>query len=164
MDTYLGPLDQITTNAGKNFISKEFNQYATAISTKVKIVPIKAHNSIGIVKRYYKPIRRAYTIITAKIPDISKDIALQMAFKAINDTIGLNSLVPTLLVYSAYLQITKHNPLSLLVTKRALAIKKAIAEMQKLKAKRQVNDALNARNRPSITIVHELALNSKVLV
>jgi hypothetical protein len=70
---------------------------------------------VGIVKRYYKLIRRAYTIITTKIPNISKDIALQMAFKAINDIIRLNSLVFTLLVYSAYPQITEYDPLSLLV-------------------------------------------------
>jgi hypothetical protein len=87
-----------------------------------------------------------------------------MAFKAINDTIGLGGLILILLVYSAYPRITKHDPLLLLVTKRALAIKKAIAQVQKLKAKRQVNSTLNARNGPSITIIHELALNSKVLV
>jgi len=31
---------------------------------------------MGIIKRYYRLIRRAYTIITTKIPNISKDIAL----------------------------------------------------------------------------------------
>jgi hypothetical protein len=61
---------------------------------------------------------------------------LQIAFKAINDIIRLNSLILMLLIYNTYLQITKHNPLLLLVTKRALAIKKAIAKVQKLKAKR----------------------------
>jgi hypothetical protein len=71
---------------------------------------------VGIVERYYKLIRRAYTIITTKIPDISKDIALQIAFKAINNIVGPNSIIPTLLVYNAYLQITKHDPPSLLVT------------------------------------------------
>jgi hypothetical protein len=79
-------------------------------------VPVKAHNSIGIVKRYHGPIRRAYSIITAEIPDISKDMALQMAFKAINNTAGPNGLVPTLLVYGAYPRITKHDPLLPLVT------------------------------------------------
>jgi len=59
-------------------------------------------------------------------------MALQMSFKAINDFIGLNSLVFTLLVYGAYPQITKYDPLSLLVAQRALAIKKAIAKVQKL--------------------------------
>jgi hypothetical protein len=71
---------------------------------------------VGIVERYYRPICRAYTIITTKILDISKDIALQMAFKAINDTIRLDSLVFTLLIYSAYPQITEHDPLLPLVT------------------------------------------------
>jgi hypothetical protein len=70
---------------------------------------------VGIVKRYYRLIRRAYTIITTKIPNISKDIALQMAFKAINDIIRLNSLVLILLVYSVYPQITEYDPLLLLV-------------------------------------------------
>ena len=136
IDTYLGPPDQITADAGKNFISREFDQYTTTIGTKVKIVPVKAYNSVGIVERYYGPIRRAYSIIIAKIPDISKDMALQMAFKAINDTAGPNGIVPTLLVYGAYLRITKHDPPSPLVTQQALAIKKAIAEVQKLQAKR----------------------------
>jgi hypothetical protein len=71
---------------------------------------------VGIVERYYGLIRRAYSIIIAKIPDISKDIALQMAFKAINDIVGLDSIVLTLLVYGAYPRITKHDPPSLLVT------------------------------------------------
>jgi hypothetical protein len=57
---------------------------------------------------------------------------LQIAFKAINDIIGPNRLVLTLLVYSAYPQITEYNPLLLLVAQRALAIKKAIAKVQKL--------------------------------
>ncbi len=39
-------------------------------------MPIKAHNSMGIIKCYHGPIYRAYLIITAKIPNIAKDIAL----------------------------------------------------------------------------------------
>ena len=70
---------------------------------------------MGIVKRYYGPIRRAYSIIIAKIPGISKDIALQMAFKAINNIARLDKLVLTLLVYSAYPQITEYDPLLLLI-------------------------------------------------
>ena len=82
---------------------------------KVKIVLIEAYNFVGIVERYYRLIRQAYSIIIAKIPGISKDMALQMAFKAINDIAGLNRLVLTLLVYGAYPRITEHNPLSLLI-------------------------------------------------
>jgi hypothetical protein len=72
---------------------------------------------VGIVERYYRLIRRAYSIIIiTKILDISKDMALQMAFKAINNIVGPNSIILTLLIYNAYSQITKHDPPLLLVT------------------------------------------------
>ena len=46
----------IATNAGKNFISKEFVNNASFILIKVYKVPIKAYNSISKVKRYYAVI------------------------------------------------------------------------------------------------------------
>jgi hypothetical protein len=42
----------------------------------VKIVPIEAYNSIGIIKHYYKLVRYTYLIIIAKIKGISKEITL----------------------------------------------------------------------------------------
>jgi hypothetical protein len=39
-----------------------------------------------------------------------------MAIKAINDTIGLNRLIPTLLVYRAYLRISNLDPFVLFIT------------------------------------------------
>ena len=63
---------------------------------------IEVYNLIGIIERYYIPICQVYIIIAIEIRDINREIALQIAFKAINNTIGLDSLIPILLVYSAY--------------------------------------------------------------
>jgi hypothetical protein len=71
---------------------------------------------VGIVERYYRLIRQAYFIIINKILDISKNIALQIAFKAINNIARPNSIILTLLVYSAYPRIIKHDLPLLLVT------------------------------------------------
>jgi len=76
---------------------------------------IKAYNLVGIIKRYYKLICQAYSIITTKILNISKDIALQIAFKAINNIVRLNKIILILLIYNIYSQITKYNLLLLLV-------------------------------------------------
>jgi hypothetical protein len=73
------------------------------LGIKIKIIFIKAYYFIGIIKRNYSLIRRAYFIIINKIYNINKNIALQIAFKAINNFIRLNSLIFTLLIYSAYL-------------------------------------------------------------
>ena len=72
-------------------------------------MPVEAHNSVGIVKRYHGPLCRIYRIITTELLDIGKDIALQMAFKAINDFTSLDGLIPTLLVFKAYPHIVESN-------------------------------------------------------
>ena len=53
INIYLGPLDLIISNTEKNFVSKEFKEYANTIGIYIKVVLIEAHNSIGMVKRYY---------------------------------------------------------------------------------------------------------------
>ena len=87
-----------------------------------------------------------------------------MAVKAINDTAGPDGLVPTLLVYGAYLRISKLDLPTPSIMERAAVIRKAIAKIVKLQAKQTVNNALYYRNRPNITLVHNLPLNSKVLI
>jgi hypothetical protein len=58
-----------------------------------------------------------------------------MAVKAVNDTTGPNGLVPTLLVYGAYPRISNLDPPALSVINRAAVIRKAMAEIVKLRAK-----------------------------
>ena len=128
------------------------------MGTTIKSVPVEAHNSISMVERYHGPLRRIYHIITSEIPGIDKDMALQMAFKAINDSAGPDSLIPTLLVFGAYPRMTESDAPSPTVTQRAIAFKKAMEEVKKIQAERQVADALNMRNGPSTTAIHDLPL------
>ena len=55
-----------------------------------------------------------------------------MAIKAVNDTAGLDRLVPTLLVYRAYLRMSNLDPPALSITERAAVIWKVMAEIVKL--------------------------------
>ena len=58
-----------------------------------------------------------------------------MAVKTVNNTTGLNGLVPTLLIYRVYLRMDKLDPPTPSITDRAAAIQKAMAEIVKLWAK-----------------------------
>ena len=58
-----------------------------------------------------------------------------MAFKVINNSIGPNGLIPTLLVFGAYLYIVKSDAPNPIVIKQAAALKKAMEEVKKVKAK-----------------------------
>ena len=72
------------------------------IEIKVKEVPVKAYNSIRKVERYYMPLRQVYKIISLELEGASKELILQIAVKAVNDSAGPDRLVPILLVFSAY--------------------------------------------------------------
>jgi hypothetical protein len=132
INTYLGPPDFIVTDAGTNFIGKDFKQPARQLSIEVKEVPVEAHHSIGKVERYHDPLRRAYKIIRTELKNegIEDETCLQMAVKAINDTAGPDGLVPTLLIFGAYPRMTSMDPPSPSIVKRAIAIRKAMDELR----------------------------------
>ena len=87
-----------------------------------------------------------------------------MAVKAVNDLVGPNGIVPTLLVFSVYLRLTKMDPLSLSVTKRIEAIRAVTKEVRRLYAERQVKDALAIRNGPNTKITLDLPLQLDIRV
>jgi hypothetical protein len=165
IDMYVSPPDVIATNAGKNFVSKEFVNNAKTMAIEVDEVPVKAHNSIGKVEQYHAAICRAFEVISADMgSDTSHDHLLQMAVKAVNDTAGPYGPVPTLLVFGTYPRLSKTLPPSPSITARAKAIKNAMVEVRKIKAKRQVNDALATRNGPNVTETLQLLIQSSVKV
>ncbi|KAF1828035.1 hypothetical protein BDW02DRAFT_584775, partial [Decorospora gaudefroyi] len=163
IDMYVGPLDIIATDASKNFISEEFVNNAKTIAIDVKEVPVKAHQSIRKVERYHAAIRRAFDVISADIGNaVTPKHTLQMAVKAVNDTARLDGLIPTLLVFSTYPRLSKTSPPSPSIATRAAAIRKAITEVRKIKAARQVANALATRNGPDITEMLQLPIQGKV--
>jgi hypothetical protein len=73
------------------------------MAIRTKEVPIEAYNSVGKVERYHAPLQRAYEIIRDEMgKQIDKEMILQMAIKAVNNTAGPDGIVPTLLVFGAY--------------------------------------------------------------
>jgi hypothetical protein len=132
IDIYLGPLEIIVYNVGTQFTSLEFVQNTKAIGSVTKCVLVKAHHLIGIVERYYRPLWRAYEIITKELPQVAKQITLQIAVKATNNTAGPNGLVPTLLVFGTFLRISINDTPLTTTIKRGKAIQKAIKEVVEL--------------------------------
>ena len=165
IDIYLGPPDHIVHDAGKNFTSKEFRQNASSMAVTTKCVPVEAHWSIGLIERAHATLRRAYQIIKEELGATApKEVSLQMAVKAVNDSSGPEGLVPTLLVFGAFPRMVASDDPAPTISQRATAIRKAMDEIAKVRAKMQVNNALNARNGPTTESLHDLPLNSDVLV
>ncbi|POS85440.1 hypothetical protein EPUL_003831 [Erysiphe pulchra] len=166
IDVYLGPPDVVVHDAGTNFTGKEFKQSAIAMSITTKAAPTEAHHSIGLVERYHTPLRRAYEVISKDLggTKIDRTSLLQMAVKAVNDTAGPDSLVPTLLVFGAYPRMIESDPPTPSIFERAAAIKSAMKEVRKICAKEKVRNALKMRNGPITSELKDVLPNEKVLV
>ncbi len=163
IDIYLRSSDMITTDADKQFVAREFKQYAINMKITIKTTFVETHHSIEMMKRYHDSFRRMYAIITTEISNIDLEIALQMTFKVINESIELDELIFILLMFDVYFQMIEMNVSSSTIIQRAIAMKKTMKEVHKFIAIRQMNDVLNTSN-DSISLIHNLLLNSSVLI
>jgi hypothetical protein len=94
--------DVIIADADKQFVAREFKQYADNMKITMKTIFVEIHHSIEMMKRYHDSLRRIYAIITTETSNIDLEIALQMTFKILNNSIELDDLILILLVFEAY--------------------------------------------------------------
>lgn len=118
-----------------------------------------------IVERYHSPLGRSFLVIRKEAPDIDDDYVRLMTGKAINDSIGFDSLVPSLLVIGGIqcfsLKTDQTTPSTF---KCALALRKATEAMCGHFDKRQICNAATAENGQSVTEVHNNPLGPPVRV
>jgi hypothetical protein len=162
---YQGPPDFVTHDPGTNFASEEFRNNAKVVGISCKEMPIEAHWAVGKIERAHRPLERSYDILQKEIGHCTDDeTILQMAIKALNDTAGVNGIVPTLLVFGAYPRINQDSPPSPDITRRAEAVRKAMKMLREIRAEIDVNRALNTRNGPATHDTLNLPLRSEVMV
>ncbi len=87
-----------------------------------------------------------------------------MTVKAVNDTIDFDDLVSTLLIFETYSRMHFMNSSVSSISQRTMTIEKAMTEVRIIRTERQVIDALNARNESIVTSIHDLLINSDVLI
>jgi hypothetical protein len=107
------------------------------MAIEIEEIPVKAHYFIGKIEKYRAPVRRAFEVIIANFGNIiTPEHVLQMAVKAVNYTAGPNGLVYIFLVFGIFPRISHELSPSSSITARGEAMRKAMAEVHKLKAQR----------------------------
>jgi hypothetical protein len=133
IDVYLSSSNHILHDVDKNFVNREFRQFVISMTIIIKFVSIETHCLIDIIKRYHVKLRKAYQMIFENLEtDISKKIILQMIVKAINDTIDLDELMFTLLIFNVYSRMHVMNSSTSSINQRTMTIKKAMIGIKKI--------------------------------
>lgn len=165
IETYLGPPNIFYHDAGKSFIAQSVSYNSATFGTKLKSVPVEAPQSMGTVKRYHAPVRRAFNIIRTEAPSRDEEATLRAAVKAVNDSAGPDGLVLTLLVYLSLPRLSL--PSDLLSSSHyqgACALQVDIKEITEYLAKAKVSYTSQARNGLQKVGIHNVSLVGHVLV
>jgi hypothetical protein len=96
---YVGYPNRLRTDSSSNFTSSRWQDIAYMTGITLKIFGTEAHNSLGIGERLHSPLRRIYRKVKMTHPDIERTLCLKLTVKSMNDTIGEDGLVPSLLVF-----------------------------------------------------------------
>lgn len=129
------------------------------------MVLFEAANSMSILERCHSRLRRAVNIIRQEAADIEESSLLEISVRCINDSVGLEESVPTLLVFGALLRLGLPNDLTMSSTlKRAITLRIATEAMSRHFARREVRDALVTRNELDVLDISSKPMGSPALV
>lgn len=125
-----------------------FRQSAEGCGVVIQASDREGHNALELGDRYHATLRLVYNAIRMEHTDFPSPLALRLAVKAINDTVGRNGLVPTLLVYGRlpYFPINCSIPRQ---ESRKTTVSKALSEAYLISSDCRINHALRTQIPPA---------------
>ena len=96
---YVGMPDVMFRDYRSAFTSHEWKELGEKNGVVMKLTGVQHHNGFGLCKRFNCPLRSIYRRIKKECPGIDDNLALKSAVKAMNDTLGPEGLVPSLLAF-----------------------------------------------------------------
>jgi hypothetical protein len=145
--TYTGLPNVIKSDQGSVFTSERWQELTSLSGVILELSPIESHNSLTVGERYHDPLRRIYRKVRHDFPAIPGSLALSLANKAMNDTMGPEGLVPTLLVYGTLPRLSLHDKLPS-QSRRFLAMEAARREMDAVVSELRIKRALDSNTPP----------------
>ena len=159
---YTGYPNVIRADQGSIFTSPRWKKLMDATGITLQLSGIESHNSIGAGERYHAPLRRIYHKIIFDFPQLNKDIALNFAVKAMNDTMGPEGLVPSLLVFGVLPRFPASSNDLPNQEDRMRALTAARAEMESISCQLKLQHAMLSKLPPACDLT--LAVGDKVLI
>lgn len=148
---YPGYPDRFKVDQDSVFTSKEWRQLSADAGVEIEFSGVESHNALGVGERYHAPLRRIFRKIREDTPSVDPDIALKLATKAMNDSLGPEGLVPSLLAFGALPRFPPA-PTSLPNhVDRMEAMNIARLEMANITAQLRVQQALKSKLPPATT-------------
>lgn len=142
---YTGFPEIMKVDQGSAFKSVRWKRLCEEVGTVTQESGVESHNSLGSGERYHEPLRRIFRKIKRETPRINNNVALRISIKAMNDTLGPEGLVPSLLVFGCVPRFPCINSKQPNQKERMVALNAARQEMAEITAELRIKKALSTR-------------------
>jgi len=139
---YTGFPMKLRVDQGSSFTSVRWTKRCEHVGTIVQTSGVESHNSIGNGERYHAPLRRIFNKVKYENPKMDRNVALKLAVKACNDTLGPEGLVPSVLVFGCMPRFPSVDSTIPAQKERMLALQEARKEMATITAELRLKKAL----------------------
>ncbi|PXF43736.1 hypothetical protein BWQ96_06513 [Gracilariopsis chorda] len=99
--TYCDHPNSMRTDSRSISTSQRWHLLTSEHGIILKVSGEECYNYLGIGERHHSPLRRLYQHIRHDAPELSPPLVLRLATKAINDTVGPQGFIPSLLVFGS---------------------------------------------------------------
>jgi hypothetical protein len=96
---YTGFPDSMLTDQGSLFTSADWHIACNSAKIRLRHTGTESQNSFGAGERYHSRLRRVFKKVSDEYPSLSPDLRLSLSVKAMNDCVGPEGLVPSILVF-----------------------------------------------------------------
>lgn len=116
---------------------------------------MEGYNAIGVGERYHSPLLRVFNAIHLDDPAVSAALALRFSLKTLNDTMGPDGLVPSLLAFGRLPLFPAHegHPTQ---GQRKASVTVALVEASQAACEARVNKAIRSQVPPSARLLVHL--------
>lgn len=142
---YIGHPHKIRVDQGSAFTSVRWTRLCDNAGIECQESGIEHHNALGPGERYHDPLRRVFRKVKHEHPSLNNELALRLSVKAINDTMGPEALVPSLLVFGCLPRFPATTSNIVEQQKRMKALSEARREMSTITAELRIRQALLSR-------------------
>ena len=98
---YTGLPHCVRVDEGSQF-RKIFAELSAIHDVQVKRSGVQSHHSLGVGERYHKQLRDTYLKLRLDYPKVQRQVLRALVFKATNDTLGPEGIVPSALVFREF--------------------------------------------------------------
>ena len=94
---YVGYSTENHVDQGPQFTPEKWKSLPAAAGIQMEESGVEIHNALGVGERYHSFLRQIYRKVRTQFPAISKEYALPLSVKSMNETAGQNGLCAVLL-------------------------------------------------------------------